>query len=33
MKTYENINKAIYIFNEVEEFINYIICHHVNPEK
>ena len=31
-ETYENIGKAIHIFNEIEEFINYIICHHVNPE-
>ena len=31
-ETYENIGKAIHIFNEIEEFINYIICHYVNPE-
>ncbi len=31
-QTYENIGKAIHIFNEIEEFINYIICHYVNPE-
>lgn len=31
-ETYENIGKSIHIFNEIEEFINYIICHHVNPE-